>query len=243
MLIIVCRKLEDLDAQNRELTQVVTKREETIQHNQQRLEEKSRECTSLARQLEAAIEDARRQVDQTRERALSKERTTQSKIMDLETQLSRTKTELTQLRRSKDDPFGYWHTIAIASNFDGLNSMITSMDNRSTAYLYIDRNDGICTKVEIKYSNYSVNASKGNSGYKILASNTEYFILDHYNRGKSTTETTFLFGRNLTVNSAIMEYFNRLVDCAAIPDLSIYTLPQENGNCKHNLAKREQKGD
>ncbi|XP_072344924.1 outer dense fiber protein 2 isoform X4 [Scyliorhinus torazame] len=103
---ILERKLEDLDTQNRELTQVVTKREETIHHSQQRLEDKSRECTSLARQLEVAVDDARRQVssvDQTRERTQSKERTTQSKIMDLETQLSRTKTELTQLRRSKDD--------------------------------------------------------------------------------------------------------------------------------------------
>ncbi|GCC34546.1 hypothetical protein chiPu_0013021 [Chiloscyllium punctatum] len=131
------------------------------------------------------------------------------------------------------EPFGYWHTIAIAGNspekFDGLNSMIISMDNRSTFYLYVDRKDGICTKMEINYSNYSVNASRGNSGYKILASNTEYFILHHYNHGKCATETFFLFGRNLTVNSATMEYFNRLVDCAAIPDLSIYTLPQENG--------------
>ncbi|XP_069774933.1 outer dense fiber protein 2-like isoform X2 [Narcine bancroftii] len=97
------RKLEDVNAHNRELTLVVAQREETIHHNQQRLEEKTHECTSLTRQLETAIEDARRQVDQTRERAASKERTAQSKILDLEAQLSRAKTELTQLRRSKDD--------------------------------------------------------------------------------------------------------------------------------------------
>ncbi|XP_014341650.1 outer dense fiber protein 2 isoform X1 [Latimeria chalumnae] len=97
------RKLEEADLQNRELVQVVAKREETIHQNQVRLEEKSRECSTLARQLESAVDDARRQVDQTRERTLSKERSTQSKIVDLETQLSRTKTELNQLRRSKED--------------------------------------------------------------------------------------------------------------------------------------------
>lgn len=43
------------------------------------------------------------QVEQTKEQALSKERAAQSKILDLETQLSRTKTELSQLRRSRDD--------------------------------------------------------------------------------------------------------------------------------------------
>ncbi|KAG9477654.1 hypothetical protein GDO78_012915 [Eleutherodactylus coqui] len=97
------RRVDDAGAQNRELLQVVAKREETIHQNQLHLEEKSRECASLSRQLEAAIEDYRRQVDQARERASGKERVTQSKLLDLETQLSRTKTELNQFRRSKDD--------------------------------------------------------------------------------------------------------------------------------------------
>ncbi|CAJ0968269.1 unnamed protein product [Ranitomeya imitator] len=110
------RRLDDSGAQNRELLQVVAKREETIHQNQLRLEEKTRECASLSRQLEASIEDSRRQasrdiydysneaqVEQTRDRASSKERVTQSKILDLETQLSRTKTELNQFRRSKED--------------------------------------------------------------------------------------------------------------------------------------------
>ncbi|MBN3297603.1 ODFP2 protein, partial [Amia calva] len=97
------RKLEEVNAQNRDLVQVIAKREESIHGNQLRLEEKSRECSALARQLESALEDARRQVDQTRERAVSKERSTQAKVLDLETQLSRTRTELNQLRRTKDD--------------------------------------------------------------------------------------------------------------------------------------------
>lgn len=42
-------------------------------------------------------------MEQTKEQALSKERAAQSKILDLETQLSRTKTELGQLRRTRDD--------------------------------------------------------------------------------------------------------------------------------------------
>ncbi|XP_048115712.1 outer dense fiber protein 2 isoform X1 [Alosa alosa] len=97
------RKLEESLAQNRELMQVISKREETIHTNQVRLEEKSRECTVLTRQLEEALEDARKQVTQTRERAVSKERSTQSKVLDLETQLSRTTTELSQLRRTKEE--------------------------------------------------------------------------------------------------------------------------------------------
>ncbi|KAK7131393.1 hypothetical protein R3I94_016510 [Phoxinus phoxinus] len=97
------RKLEEASSQNRDLIQVISKREETIHSNQVRLEEKSRECSILTRQLEEALDDARRQVTQTRERAVSKERVTQSKIVDLETQLSRTKTELNQLQRAKEE--------------------------------------------------------------------------------------------------------------------------------------------
>ncbi|XP_055791713.1 outer dense fiber protein 2-like isoform X2 [Salvelinus fontinalis] len=97
------RKLEEATCQNRDLVGVIAKREETIHGNQLRLEEKSRECTHLTCQLEEALDDARRQVSQTRERAITKERSTQSKVVDLETQLSRTTTELTTLRRSKEE--------------------------------------------------------------------------------------------------------------------------------------------
>ncbi|MGH0170966.1 UNVERIFIED_CONTAM: hypothetical protein FKN15_070123 [Acipenser sinensis] len=97
------RKLEEANLQNRDLVQVIAKREESIHQNQLRLEEKTRECSAMARQLEAAIDDAKHQVDQNRDRAVSKERATQAKVLDLETQLSRTKTELNQHRRSKED--------------------------------------------------------------------------------------------------------------------------------------------
>uniref|UniRef100_A0A8C9W5P6 Outer dense fiber protein 2 n=1 Tax=Scleropages formosus TaxID=113540 RepID=A0A8C9W5P6_SCLFO len=100
---ILERKLEEAASQNRDLLQVISKREETIHTNQLHLEEKSRECGLLARQLEEALEDARCQVAHTRERAASKERSTQAKLLDLESQLSRTKSELEQLRRAKED--------------------------------------------------------------------------------------------------------------------------------------------
>ncbi|XP_028829232.1 outer dense fiber protein 2 isoform X2 [Denticeps clupeoides] len=97
------RKLEEATTQNRDLMQVISKREETIQTNQVRLEEKSRECSILTRQLEETLEDARRQVNQTRERAALKERSTQSKVVELEIQLSRTTTEVNQLQRAKEE--------------------------------------------------------------------------------------------------------------------------------------------
>lgn len=62
MLLVANRKLDEATSQNRDLMQVISKREETIHNNQVRLEEKSRECSILTRQLEEALEDARRQV-------------------------------------------------------------------------------------------------------------------------------------------------------------------------------------
>ncbi|XP_052418450.1 outer dense fiber protein 2b isoform X1 [Carassius gibelio] len=96
-------KMEDVSTQNRDLLQVVAKREETIHNTQLRLEERSRECDSLYRQLEQAREEVQRQVDQSLERVRSKERSAQSKMLDLESQLSLAKNELGQLRRSKED--------------------------------------------------------------------------------------------------------------------------------------------
>uniref|UniRef100_A0A672R408 Outer dense fiber protein 2 n=2 Tax=Sinocyclocheilus grahami TaxID=75366 RepID=A0A672R408_SINGR len=97
------RKMDDVSTQNRDLLQVVAKREETIHNTQLRLEERSRECDSLHRLLEQAREEAQRQVDQSLERVLSKERSAQSKMLDLESQLSLAKKELGQLRLSKED--------------------------------------------------------------------------------------------------------------------------------------------
>nr|XP_046223982.1 outer dense fiber protein 2-like [Oncorhynchus gorbuscha] len=99
----VRQKLEEATSQSRDLAGVIAKREETIHSNHLCLEEKSRECTHLTHQLEEALEDARLQVSNTQERASTKERSTQSKVVDLETQLSRTATELTTLRRSKEE--------------------------------------------------------------------------------------------------------------------------------------------
>ncbi|XP_016389471.1 outer dense fiber protein 2-like isoform X2 [Sinocyclocheilus rhinocerous] len=96
-------KMEDVSTQNRDLLQVVAKREETIHNTQLRLEERSRECDSIYRQLEQAREEAQRQVGQSLERVLSKERSAQSKMLDLESQLSLAKNELGQLRHSKED--------------------------------------------------------------------------------------------------------------------------------------------
>ncbi|KAK2120389.1 Outer dense fiber protein 2 [Saguinus oedipus] len=90
------RKLEATSAQNIEFLQVIAKREEAIHQSQLRLEEKTRESSLTSGPLNV-------QVEQTKEHALSKERAAQNKILDLETQLSRTKTELSQLRRSRDD--------------------------------------------------------------------------------------------------------------------------------------------
>ncbi len=59
---VVNRKQEEANSQNRDLIQVISKREETIHSNQVRLEEKSRECSILTRQLEEALDDARRHV-------------------------------------------------------------------------------------------------------------------------------------------------------------------------------------
>ncbi|XP_037609272.1 outer dense fiber protein 2 [Sebastes umbrosus] len=97
------RKLEDAGSQNSDLLAVVTKREDAIHSNQRSLEEKTRECSLLSRRLEEALGDARQQMAETRGLAATKERSTQSKILALEAQLSRTTSEISSLRRGKEE--------------------------------------------------------------------------------------------------------------------------------------------
>ncbi|XP_041815714.1 outer dense fiber protein 2 isoform X1 [Chelmon rostratus] len=97
------RKLEEAGSQNSDLLAVIAKREDTIHSNHLHLEDKTRECSLLSRKLEEALDDARQQMSETRERAVTKERSTQSKILNLETQLSKTTSEISQLRRSKEE--------------------------------------------------------------------------------------------------------------------------------------------
>ncbi|XP_031735019.1 outer dense fiber protein 2 isoform X1 [Anarrhichthys ocellatus] len=97
------RKLGEAGNQNTDLLVVVTKREDTIHSNQLRLEERTRECSLLSRKLEEALGDAHQQMSETRGLAATKERSTQYKILDLEAQLSRTTSEISQLRRSKEE--------------------------------------------------------------------------------------------------------------------------------------------
>jgi septal ring factor EnvC (AmiA/AmiB activator) len=56
------RKLEQMDAENKELEKKLADQEECLKHGNLKLKEKSEEYTALARQLEAALEEGRQKV-------------------------------------------------------------------------------------------------------------------------------------------------------------------------------------
>ncbi|MEQ2223712.1 hypothetical protein ILYODFUR_000161 [Ilyodon furcidens] len=97
------RKLEDMDAENREMSQTLSLKEGSIRSLQQQLEEKTHECSVVSRQLQQTLDDAQRQVDASMQRVLAKEKASQSRALELQNQLSRAKSELSQLQRSKED--------------------------------------------------------------------------------------------------------------------------------------------
>ncbi|XP_047237575.1 outer dense fiber protein 2-like isoform X1 [Girardinichthys multiradiatus] len=97
------RKLEDMDAENREMSQTLSLKEGSICSLQQQLEEKTHECSVVSRQLQQTLDDAQRQVDASMQRVLGKEKASQSRALELQNQLSRAKSELSQLQRSKED--------------------------------------------------------------------------------------------------------------------------------------------
>ncbi|XP_012992133.2 outer dense fiber protein 2-like isoform X1 [Esox lucius] len=94
------RELEQANMQNRGMVQETGKREEIIQNTQKQLEARDRESWSLSMQLEQALKDGQ---EQCLEWASVKDRSIQVSALNLESQLKLSKTELIQLRRSKED--------------------------------------------------------------------------------------------------------------------------------------------
>lgn len=91
------QKLEQMDAENKELEKKLENQEECLKHSNLKFKEKSAEYTALARQLEAALEEGRQKVSEEIEKMSSRERALQIKISDLETELRKKNEEQNQL--------------------------------------------------------------------------------------------------------------------------------------------------
>ncbi|XP_069334258.1 protein BCAP [Eulemur rufifrons] len=91
------QKLEQMDAENKELEKKLANQEECLKHSNLKFKEKSAEYTALARQLEAALEEGRQKVSEETEKMSSRERALQIKILDLETELRKKNEEQNQL--------------------------------------------------------------------------------------------------------------------------------------------------
>ncbi|XP_020732931.2 protein BCAP isoform X2 [Odocoileus virginianus] len=91
------QKLEQMDAENKELEKKLANQEECLKHSNLKFKEKSAEYTALARQLEAALEEGRQKVSEEIEKMSSTERALQVKIVDLENELRKKNEEQNQL--------------------------------------------------------------------------------------------------------------------------------------------------
>uniref|UniRef100_A0A8C5K564 Outer dense fiber of sperm tails 2-like n=1 Tax=Jaculus jaculus TaxID=51337 RepID=A0A8C5K564_JACJA len=91
------QKLDQMDAENKELERKLAEQEECLRQSNLKLKEKSSEYTALARQLEAALEEGRHKVSEEIEKISSRERALQIKILDLETELRKKNEEQNQL--------------------------------------------------------------------------------------------------------------------------------------------------
>ncbi|XP_038167823.1 protein BCAP isoform X3 [Arvicola amphibius] len=90
-------KLEQMDAENKELEKKLADQEEYLKRSDLELREKAAEYAVLSRQLEAALEEGRQKVSEEVEKMSSRERALQIKILDLETELRKKNEEQSQL--------------------------------------------------------------------------------------------------------------------------------------------------
>ncbi|XP_059946031.1 protein BCAP isoform X4 [Mesoplodon densirostris] len=91
------QKLEQMDAENKELEKKLANQEGCLKHTNLEFKEKSAEYRALARQLEAALEEGRQKVSEEIEKTSSRERALQVKILELETELRKKNEEQNQL--------------------------------------------------------------------------------------------------------------------------------------------------
>ncbi|XP_061042359.1 protein BCAP isoform X2 [Eubalaena glacialis] len=91
------QKLEQMDAENKELEKKLANQEGCLKHTNLEFKEKSAEYRALARQLEAALEEGRQKVSEEIEKMSSREKALQIKILDLETELRKKNEEQNQL--------------------------------------------------------------------------------------------------------------------------------------------------
>ncbi|XP_023365596.1 outer dense fiber protein 2-like isoform X3 [Otolemur garnettii] len=91
------QKLEQMDAENKELEKKLVNQEECLKHSNLKFKEKSEEYTALSTQLEAALEEGRQKVSEEIEKMSSRERALQIKILDLESELRKKNEEQNQL--------------------------------------------------------------------------------------------------------------------------------------------------
>lgn len=91
------QKLEQMDAENKELEKKLANQEECLKQSNLKFKEKSAEYAALSRQLEAALEEGRQKVSEEIEKLSSRERALQIKILDLETELRKKNEEQNQL--------------------------------------------------------------------------------------------------------------------------------------------------
>ena len=97
------RKLFEVEQHNRNLMDLLSKKDQTVEQQQLQIQDLVVDNNSLSQQLESSINDCKRQVDALKEKNQMKERTAASKIDELEAQLTRVTTTTSQLKRLKDE--------------------------------------------------------------------------------------------------------------------------------------------
>jgi len=97
------RKVLEADEHNKNLINMVTKKDDAIEAQQLRVEELLRDNTELSQQLETTLSSCRRQVETLKEKGALKERSASSRIEELEAQLGRVSSTTSQLKAMKDE--------------------------------------------------------------------------------------------------------------------------------------------
>jgi outer dense fiber protein 2 len=96
-------KVNELQDENFELRQELTKAEESLEENERELQSKLHEIAQLSAQLESVREESARQVARNKERCETVRRSMQNQISDLERQLAQSRAQARTAQKDRDE--------------------------------------------------------------------------------------------------------------------------------------------
>ncbi|XP_014341656.1 uncharacterized protein LOC106702815 isoform X2 [Latimeria chalumnae] len=145
--------------------------------------------------------------------------------------------------------YGNWNTLAIATNSERKKNYFYKLDNAQISIHLLEkenkssltamiRRDGMCIKRQWVFTasnstNEVAFEDFPNTNVQVFITPTgkHFIIQETTEKGSINLDTMYLFGKNSSLASLPLQYFQHHVECLGTTNHTVFLLPQEEGSC------------